>query len=66
MMDVDCWKSIAELLSLIDHNKRPEVVGGGDEFGPLHLILFGDFKQELYVDFVCGGAWGGGAEGVGN
>ncbi len=45
MMDVDCWKSIAELLSLIDHNKRPEVVGGGDAFGPLHVILFGDFKQ---------------------
>jgi len=44
MMDSDCWSSISELLSIVDHNKRPDVEAA-DCFGALHVVLFGDFKQ---------------------
>lgn len=44
MIDTDCWKVIAQTFSVIDHKKRPEA-RGGDAFGELHLLLFGDFKQ---------------------
>lgn len=44
MVDVDCYASIAELLSIVDHSKRPHA-HSADTFGNLHVILFGDFKQ---------------------
>ena len=44
MIDVDCWKAVEQAFSVIDHTKRPQE-RGGDAFGELHVLLFGDFKQ---------------------
>ena len=44
MMDVDCWATIVEMLSIVDHNRRANV-HDSDPFGQIHVILFGDFKQ---------------------
>ena len=44
MMDVDCWATIIELLSVVDHNRRP-AVRAADSLGEVHIALFGDFKQ---------------------
>eukprot|EP00973_Karenia_brevis_P094463 12422633-Karenia_brevis.AAC.1 len=44
MIDVDCFNAIAEILSLIDHSKRPDKQPV-DAYGNVHVILFGDFKQ---------------------
>jgi len=41
MTDSDCFSSIEELLSIVDHNKRPDATAA-DSFGALHVILFGD------------------------
>ena len=46
MIDDECFAGICEVLSIIDHSRRPNA-READCFGPLHLILFGDFKQEL-------------------
>ena len=43
MIDVDCYATIAELLSIIDHSKRDNACDG-DALGNVHVILFGDFK----------------------
>ena len=45
MIDVDCWQTISTLFSIIDHSKRPHA-RGADSFGELHVLLFGDFKQD--------------------
>ena len=45
MIDVRTWSTIVELLSVIDHNRRPDVDDKNtDALGNLHVILFGDFK----------------------
>ncbi len=44
MIDVDLWQSLEEILSVVDHNKRPKATDS-DSFGAVHMILFGDFKQ---------------------
>ena len=44
MLDVDCFSSLSEILSIVDHNKRPNAQGA-DTFGNVHMMLFGDFKQ---------------------
>ena len=44
MVDVDLWQSLEEVLSVVDHNKRPKVIAH-DAYGAAHVILFGDFKQ---------------------
>ena len=44
MIDTDCWDVISHLCETIDRAKRPRA-RRADRFGPLHLILFGDFKQ---------------------
>ena len=43
-MDCDCWSTIVELLSVVDHNRRPNAFAA-DPFGEVHVVLFGDFKQ---------------------
>ena len=48
MVDVDCYCTIAELLSIIDHSRRPNA-READTFGNMHVILFGDFKYPLYL-----------------
>ena len=45
MIDVDCWQAVAQAFSVIDHTKRPHD-RSGDAFGDLHVLLFGDFKQD--------------------
>ena len=44
MIDVDLWQSLEEILSVVDHNKRPKATDS-DSFGAVHVILFGDFKS---------------------
>ena len=44
MMDVDCWASIVELPSVVDHSRRPNA-RAADPFGEVRVVLFGDFKQ---------------------
>ena len=44
MIDVDCFACLASILSNIDHSKRPNAQGA-DDFGNVHVLLFGDFKQ---------------------
>ena len=44
MLDTDCFTGICNVLSIIDHSRRPEA-RAADGFGPVHVILFGDFKQ---------------------
>ena len=50
MIDEPAWTSVAGLLSLIDHSRRPTAM---DEsalgIGNMHIILFGDFKQDGFV-----------------
>ena len=43
MIDVRTWNTIVELLSVIDHNRRPDDQNT-DAMGNIHVILFGDFK----------------------
>jgi len=46
MIDTVCWSTIAELLSIIDHSRRPNTDAHiEDPLGRMHLLLFGDFKQ---------------------
>ena len=44
MMDDACFGSICSVCSDIDHTRRPDVKRS-DCFGPLHVLLYGDFKQ---------------------
>ena len=48
MIDDQCFAGICEVLSIIDHSRRPNA-READCFGPLHLIMFGDFKQDIQV-----------------
>ena len=50
MLDVEIWSTIVQLCGCVDHTRRPGT-RGVDEFGNMHLILFGDFKRPLYVLF---------------
>ena len=40
MIDVRTWNTIVELLSVIDHNRRPNDQNT-DVMGNIHVILFG-------------------------
>ena len=46
MLDVEIWSTIVQLCGCVDHTRRPGA-RGVDEFGSMHLILFGDFKRPL-------------------
>ena len=42
MIDTPCWSTIVELLSIIDHNRKPgATVSADDVFGDMHVVLFG-------------------------
>ena len=45
MLDKLCFEGIQEVLSIVDHNRRPDAPLSADPFGDVHLLLFGDFKQ---------------------
>ena len=34
-------------MSLADHTRRPGSHDAADEFGSVHVVLFGDYKQSL-------------------
>ena len=44
MIDDACFAGICDVLSIIDHSRRP-AERGADCFGPLHMLLFGDESQ---------------------
>ena len=44
MIDDACFTGICDTLSIVDHTRRP-AARPSDCFGPMHIILFGDFKQ---------------------
>ena len=44
MLDGDGYSAIEEVLSITDHNRRPNG-DSHDSIGNMHLLLFGDFKQ---------------------
>ena len=41
MLDTDCFDGICEVLSIIDHSRRPNA-RAADCFGPVHVLLFGE------------------------
>ena len=43
MLDVEIWTTIVQILGCIDHTRRPDA-RDADDYGGIHLILFGDFK----------------------
>ena len=45
MIDEQCFSGICDVLSIIDHTRRPTAGASADCFGPMHILLFGDFKQ---------------------
>ena len=45
MIDTDCFQGVAQTMSLADHTRRPGSHDGADEFGSVHVVLFGDYKQ---------------------
>ena len=44
MIDDACFTGICDTLSILDHTRRPNE-RPSDCFGPMHVLLFGDFKQ---------------------
>ena len=38
MLDVDCWSTVAELCSVIDHSRRPDA-RAADAFGNMRLSV---------------------------
>ena len=45
MIDVDIWDTISKVLNQVDHVRHKGFCDQRDEYGSVHLILFGDFKQ---------------------
>ena len=41
MIDVDCWATVSKLFAVVSQSKRPGT-HSADEFGDVHVILFGD------------------------
>ena len=52
MLDRDIFMSITRLLNLCDHTRKGRADLSADEFGNLHMILFGDFKQSAARDVL--------------
>ena len=44
MLDKQCYAGIEEVLSIVDHSRRPKAPVSSDLFGDVHILLFGDFK----------------------
>ena len=45
MLDKVCFEGIQDVLSIVDHSRKPDTSVSADPFGDIHLLLFGDFKQ---------------------
>ena len=48
MMDDACFSGICNVLSIIDHTRRPNA-GAADCFGPVHVLLFGGSRVSLFI-----------------
>ena len=48
MLDEPCFAGICHVMSMVDHSRRP-AAREADCFGQKHLLMFGDFKQELAI-----------------
>ena len=44
MIDCDIFEALAKQLGIADNTRRG-TTDGADEYGTVHLVLFGDFKQ---------------------
>ena len=49
MIDDACFSGISDVLSIIDHTRRPNARAIVDCFGPLHVVLFGGDCVSLFV-----------------
>ena len=49
MIDEACFSGIEDVLSIIDHTRRPNARTVIDCFGPLHVVLFGGDRVSLIV-----------------
>ena len=45
MLDVDIWDAMSKILPIADHTRHRGFREEADEYGSVHVILFGDFKQ---------------------
>ena len=51
MIDVDCWTTVSELFAAVSHEKRPDA-RAADDFGEIHLILFGRHLAFVAIDIL--------------
>ena len=52
MIDVDCWSAVSEMFGAVAQAKRPDA-RAADDFGEMHLILFGRPLAVVAVDILC-------------
>ena len=52
MIDVDCWSAVSEVFAAVAHGKRPDA-RAADDFGELHLILFGWSLDVVAFGMLC-------------
>ena len=53
MIDERCYSGICDVLSIMDHTRRPTERASADCFGPMHVLLFGDFKRSIGIVKLC-------------
>ena len=51
MIDVDCWATVSALFAAVTHSKRPDA-RAADDFGEIHLILFGRHLAFVAIDIL--------------
>ena len=51
MIDVDCWATVSAMFAAVTHSKRPDA-RGADDFGEIHLILFGQHLAFVAIDIL--------------
>ena len=51
MVHTECWQKMVEILTVAQQARRAGSQPK-DEFGDIHVILFGDFKQDPYFQCV--------------
>ena len=51
MIDTDCFGGVMEVLSVIDHSRRP-TAHSSDEFGNCHIVLFGSSAKAYTTLFL--------------
>ena len=51
MIDVDCWATVSAMFAAVTHSKRPDA-RAADDFGEIHLILFGRHLAFVAIDIL--------------